>query len=393
LTANRQPDGLAPYAATQSASRGRRYPEPEHPYRGAFQRDRDRVIHSTAFRRLVYKTQVFVNHEGDHYRTRLTHSLEVAQIGRTVAAELGLNELLVEAICLAHDLGHTPFGHAGQHTLNQCMETYGGFEHNLQSLRVVDELEERYADFPGLNLTFESREGILKHCSKRHARALGELGERFLSRRQPGLEAQLANIADEIAYNNHDVDDGLRAGLLTEDELITTDLFSDHYARIRDRHAKIGRRAMIHETVRAMINEIVTDLIEHSRATLVAQAPANIEAVRAHSAPLIGLGSDADARHRALKRFLHGSLYQHERVLAMTERAHAIVRGLFECYMNDMHAMPKDHVQRAETWAEQSGDAGRARAVADYVAGMTDRYAYSAYGRLVSTRIDEPVMG
>ena len=393
MTASRQPAELAPYAATQVASHGRCYPEPEHAYRGAFQRDRDRIIHSTAFRRLVYKTQVFVNHEGDHYRTRLTHSLEVAQIGRTVATALGLNEQLVEAICLAHDLGHTPFGHAGQDALNQCMQSYGGFEHNLQSLRVVDELEERYAAFPGLNLTFETREGILKHCSKRHARKLGELGERFLKRRQPGLEAQLANIADEIAYNNHDVDDGLRAGLLTEDELAATDLFRENYAHAQGLHAKISRRARIHETVRAMINEIVTDLIDHSSDPLGALAPADIEAVRAHSVPLIGLSPAADARHRALKRFLHGSLYQHERVLAMSERAHAIVRGLFECYMNDIQAMPKDHVQRAAAWAEESGDAGRARAVADYVAGMTDRYAYSAYGRLVKTNIDEPLTG
>jgi len=379
---------MAPYAATRAASRGRRYPESEHPYRSAFQRDRDRIIHSTAFRRLVYKTQVFVNHEGDHYRTRLTHSLEVAQIGRTVARELGLDELLVEAICLAHDLGHTPFGHAGQHALNQCMLTFGGFEHNLQSLRVVDELEERYAAFPGLNLTFESREGILKHCSKRHARGLGELGERFLHRRQPGLEAQLANIADEIAYNNHDVDDGLRAGLLTEDELAATPLFGDHYARNCARNGKINRRALRNETVRAMINEIVTDLIDHSRAMLTAEAPADIEAVRAHSAPLIGLSPRAGKRHRGLKEFLHGSLYRHERVLAMTARAQVIVHGLFECYMNDIHAMPKDHVQRAEMWAGESGDAGRARAVADYVAGMTDRYAYSAYGRLVEKNTD-----
>jgi dGTPase len=393
VTTSRQPVALEPYAATPGASRGRCYPESEHPYRSAFQRDRDRIIHSTAFRRLVYKTQVFVNHEGDHYRTRLTHSLEVAQIGRTVAAELGLNELLVEAICLAHDLGHTPFGHAGQDTLNQCMEKYGGFEHNLQSLRVVDELEERYIDFPGLNLTFESREGILKHCSRRNARELGELGERFLHRHQPGLEAQLANIADEIAYNNHDVDDGLRAGLLTEDELIATDLFSDHYAHSREQGDKMDRRALIHATVRAMINEIVTDLIDHSRATLTRQAPADIEAVRGQAAAMIGLSPDAEARHRSLKHFLHGSLYQHERVLAMTERAHVIVRGLFECYMNDMHAMPKDYVRRAEIWVEQSGEAGRARAVADYVAGMTDRYAYSAYGRLVNSGINEPLMG
>ncbi len=393
MNGSRQPGTCAPYAASAAASRGRLHPEPEHPYRGIFQRDRDRIIHSAAFRRLVYKTQVFVNHEGDHYRTRLTHSLEVAQIARTVAGALGLNEHLVEAICLAHDLGHTPFGHAGQDALNRCMAPFGGFEHNLQSLRVVDELEDRYAAFPGLNLTFESREGILKHCSKRNARALGELGERFLQRRQPGLEAQLANIADEIAYNNHDVDDGLRAGLLTEEELGATDLFRDNHERVRTQNATISRRAMIHETVRGMINEIVTDLITHSCAALETQVPADIEAVRELDAPLIGLGPAADKRHRALKQFLHGSLYQHERVLAMSARAHDIVQGLFERYLNDVREMPKDHMRRAREWAEQTGDAGRARAVADYVAGMTDRYAYSAYRRLVDADIDEPLMG
>ena len=383
MSDNRSSVGPAKYAAREATSRGRQHTEPEHSYRGAYQRDRDRIIHSAAFRRLVYKTQVFVNHEGDHYRTRLTHSLEVAQIGRTVATALGLNEQLVEAICLAHDLGHTPFGHAGQDALNGCMKTFGGFEHNLQSLRVVDELEERYAAFPGLNLTFESREGILKHCSKRHARELGELGARFLERRQPGLEAQLANIADEIAYNNHDVDDGLRAGLLTEDELAETELFGAHYERTHRRHDTIGRRAIIHETVRAMIDEIVTDLIEHSGAALAIAGPDSIEAVRAHPSPLIVLSQEAGAKHLALKRFLHGSLYQHERVLAMTGRAHEIVNRLFECFMNDTRAMPKSHMQRAAAWGEESGDAGRARAVADYVAGMTDRYAYSAYSRLV----------
>jgi dGTPase len=210
---------LAVYAAQDERSRGRQFSEPAPHLRGEFQRDRDRIIHSNAFRRLVYKTQVFVNHEGDLYRTRITHSMEVAQIGRTIARALALHETLTEAICLAHDLGHTPFGHAGQDALNECMREYGGFEHNLQSLRVVDLLEERYADFPGLNLTFETREGILKHCSAQNARNLGELGLRFIERRQPGLEAQLANLADAIAYNNHDVDDGLRAGLLDIDAL------------------------------------------------------------------------------------------------------------------------------------------------------------------------------
>jgi dGTPase len=379
--------GLKPYAAADQHSRGRAYSEASHPYRGEFQRDRDRVIHSTAFRRLVYKTQVFVNHEGDHYRTRLTHSLEVAQIGRTVAVCLGLNEHLTEAICLAHDLGHTPFGHAGQDALNACMKPFGGFEHNLQSLRVVDELEEKYANFPGLNLTFETREGILKHCSKRNARQLGELGERFLERQQPGLEAQLANLADEIAYNNHDVDDGLRAGLLTEDELTAVDIFRECYEGVSRSANNVSKRVMIHETVRAMVNLVVTDLIENSAETLRLEAPADIDAVREHTKTLIDLSPETGRRHRALKQFLNASLYQHERVQAMSTRAKKMVAGLFECFMNDIRAMPGDHSDRATAWSADSGDAGRARAVADYVAGMTDRYAYSAYRRLIDPKL------
>ena len=381
---------LAPYAAWETMSRGRRHPEPHHAYRAEFQRDRDRVIHSTAFRRLVYKTQVFVNHEGDHYRTRLTHSLEVAQIGRTIARALGLNEQLVEAICLAHDLGHTPFGHAGQDALNECMKPYGGFEHNIQSLRVVDELEEKYAGFSGLNLTFETREGILKHCSKKDARELGDVGERFLRRRQPGMEAQLANLADEIAYNHHDVDDGLRAGLLTEEELCAVALFRDHYEHVRETHGGASRRVLIHETVRRMIDEVVTDLIDNTQAALEDARPNDIEAVRDRRKPLICMGRAVDSRHRELKSFLHKSLYRHERVMLMTERARKVVTGLFECYMNDIHAMPRDHAMRARGWEENSGDAGRARSVADYVAGMTDRYAYSAYHRLVDPAATVP---
>jgi len=370
---------LAPYAASEAHSRGRRHEEAHHAYRGEFQRDRDRVIHSTAFRRLVYKTQVFVNHEGDHYRTRLTHSLEVGQIARTVATCLGLNELLVEAISLSHDLGHTPFGHAGQDALNESMKPFGGFEHNLQSLRVVDELEQKYADFPGLNLTFETREGILKHCSKKNARQLGDVGERFISRRQPGLEAQLANIADEIAYNNHDVDDGLRAGLLTIEELNTVDLFREQHDRVLRNRPGIARRALIHETVRGMINHVVTDLVDSSRRALVEHAPDNIDAVRALSQPLIGFSDHVAGQHRALKRYLQHSLYQHDSVLAMTARAHQVVTGLFQRFMNDIHVMPREHADKAMRWEAESGDAGRARAVADYVAGMTDRYAFSVY--------------
>jgi len=346
-------EGLAPYAAWESLSRGRVHAEEHHPYRGEFQRDRPRIVHSTAFRRLMYKTQVFVNHEGDHYRTRLTHSLEVAQIARTVAQCLGLNEQLVEAICLAHDLGHTPFGHAGQDALNACMKPWGGFEHNLQSLRVVDELEERYADFRGLNLSYETREGILKHCSRANARRLGELGERFLKRRQPGLEAQLANIADEIAYNNH---------------------------------------ALIHETVRRMINEVVTDLVETSRTRLETSHPADIEAVRQRARPLIGFSRQAGARHKALKKYLNKRLYRHERVQAMTRRAQEVVQGLFETYMGDLHAMPGSHMRRARDSEQELGDAGRARAVADYVAGMTDRYALSAFARLTGADMQSETM-
>src|SRR5499426_3086894 len=268
---------LATYAAIDEQSRGRRFPEPPPRFRTEFQRDRDRIIHCNAFRRLVYKTQVFVNHEGDLYRTRITHSLEVAQIGRTVARALGINETLTEAICLAHDLGHTPFGHAGQDALNGCMRGFGGFEHNLQSLRVVDELEERYAEFRGLNLTFECREGILKHCSLRNARELGELGERFIQRRQPGLEAQIANLADEIAYNNHDVDDGVRAGLISVEELLGIRLFRAQHDAAKAQYPELGGRRLVSETVRRMIDYVVTDLITTSGAALRAARPASID--------------------------------------------------------------------------------------------------------------------
>ena len=258
---DRGPDTLAPFAAHDALSRGRRHPEPPPQYRSEFQRDRDRIIHSNAFRRLVYKTQVFVNHEGDLYRTRVTHSLEVAQIARSIARALRLNEPLIEAISLAHDLGHTPFGHAGQDALNACMRPYGGFEHNLQSLRVVDQLEERYAEFSGLNLTFECREGILKHCAARNARELGELGERFIKRRQPGLEAQIANLSDEIAYNNHDVDDGMRAGLIEVKQLLDVRIFRRHYDAVTRQYPKLAERRLLHEVIRRMINFVVIDLM------------------------------------------------------------------------------------------------------------------------------------
>ena len=379
---------LMPYAASEASSRGRHYPEPAHPYRTMYQRDRDRILHSAAFRRLVYKTQVFINHEGDLYRTRLTHSLEVAQIASTVAACLGLNGELTEAICLAHDLGHTPFGHAGQDALNHCMQPWGGFEHNLQSLRVVDELEERYADFPGLNLTYESREGILKHCSRADARELGDIGLRFLTRRQPGLEAQLANIADEIAYNNHDLDDGLRAGLITVEELGEVGLFREHYAPGRRGRKRMSQRVVIHEAVRGMINYVVTDLVETSRTTLRSVRPTSIEDVRRRPRPLVALSEEVAAEHRELKAFLRRRLYRHERVMAMNRKARRILEQLFERFMNDVSAMPREHAGRARAWQRTSGDAGRARAVADYLAGMTDRYAIAACRRLVDPALD-----
>jgi len=373
---------LAPYAAFDERSRGRRYAETAPALRSEFQRDRDRIIHSTAFRRLVYKTQVFVNHEGDLYRTRLTHSIEVAQIARTIARALHLNETLVEAICLAHDLGHTPFGHAGQDALNACMRPHGGFEHNLQSLRVVDELEERYAAFPGLNLTFETREGILKHCSVNNAKQLGDVGERFIKRQQPSLEAQIANLADEIAYNNHDVDDGLRAELIAIDELKEVALFRNQYERVVAAYPEVSGRRLIHEVVRRMINRVVTDLIETSAAAIAAADPADIDAVRELSTPLIGFSDEIAAEHQELKRFLRDHVYRHYRVLRMTNKANTVVRGLFETFFARPELMPTEHFEAAHDMESQHGEAGRARAVADYIAGMTDRFAIMEYERI-----------
>ena len=370
--------GLAPYAASESTSRGRRFAEPPPEYRTEYQRDRDRIIHSTAFRRLMYKTQVFVNHEGDLYRTRLTHSLEVSQIGRSVACALQLNETLTEAICLAHDLGHTPFGHAGQDTLNACMRDHGGFEHNLQSLRVVDELEAKYADFPGLNLMFETREGILKHCSKRNARALGDVGERFLERRQPCLEAQIADISDAIAYNNHEVDDGYRAGLLTLEQLREQPLFDKQYEAVRASYPDLEDRRFIYEIIRRMIGEVVNDLIEETQRRLDESGVASIEDVRSADGPLVGMSPAIHEQHVSLKRFLHRHLYGHEQKLEMTRQAQRIVEDLFAAYTEDVARMPAEFAERA---AREEGS-GRARVIADYIAGMTDRYAMKAHEAL-----------
>ena len=374
--------GLAAFAATEERSRGRRYVEAAPMFRGEFQRDRDRIIHSTAFRRLVYKTQVFVNHEGDLYRTRLTHSIEVAQIARTIARALQLNETLAEAICLAHDLGHTPFGHAGQDALNDCMKPYGGFEHNLQSLRVVDELEERYAAFPGLNLTFETREGILKHCSLHNARQLGELGERFIRREQPTLEAQIANLADEIAYNNHDLDDGLRAGLITIEELREVPVFRRQHDIVIAEYPEVSGRRLIHEVVRRMINYVVTDLIETTSAAITAAAPADVDAVRRQTTGLVRFSEAVGAEHLELKRHLRDHVYRHYRVLRMTNKANTVIRSMFETFFARAELLPTEHFESARDMESQAGETGRARAVADYIAGMTDRYAITEYERL-----------
>ena len=364
---------LAPYAQRSTASRGRRFAEPPPRHRTEYQRDRDRIVHSTAFRRLVYKTQVFVNHEGDLFRTRLTHSLEVAQIGRSVARALALNEDLVEAICLAHDLGHTPFGHAGQDALNACMNAHGGFEHNLQSLRVVDVLEERYATFDGLNLCFETREGMLKHCSRAAAATLGELGQRFLDARQPAREAQVANLADEIAYNNHDVDDGIRSGLLSLDEIAATGIVRRHLDLVRGVYPTLGGRRLVHETVRRMINTLVSDLVAQSRANIEAAAPASVDAVRT-APPLIAFSPALREEQRELKRFLRQHLYQHFRVARMSRKSKRVVHELFQAFSEEPHLLPPQFQARYR-------DDG-VRAVADYIAGMTDRFAIREHRRL-----------
>jgi dGTPase len=374
-------NGLAPYAAHAEHSRGRRHPEPTPEYRSEYQRDRDRIVHSTAFRRLVYKTQVFVNHEGDLYRTRLTHSLEVAQIARTIARALRLNEELSEAICLAHDLGHTPFGHAGQDALNDCMLDFGGFEHNLQSLRVVDELEEHYAEFDGLNLTFECREGILKHCSYNNAIQLGDVGERFINRQQPGLEAQLANYADEIAYNNHDVEDGIRAGLISVEQLLDVPLFRGYLDEVQAKYPTLAGRRLIYEILRRMINHLAGDLIYASAARLNASGVRSIAEVRAQPKALIGFSDATREANHELKTFLREQLYKHYKVRRMTAKARRIVRDLFDVFFNDPALMPDEHEARTRLELVR-GPAGRARAVADYIAGMTDRYAILEHGRL-----------
>ena len=387
---------LADAACDPALSRGRRHPEPDAPTRTAFQRDRDRIVHSTAFRRLVYKTQVFLNHEGDLFRTRLTHSLEVAQLGRSIARSLQLNEDLVEAIALAHDLGHTPFGHAGQDALNECMEAWGGFEHNLQSLRVVDALEERYPQYDGINLSFETREGILKHCSPKNAQALevqepGGVGRRFIERTQPSLEAQLCNLADEIAYNAHDIDDGVRSGLVTLEQMQEVPLFHSFCEQTLRDHPQLAgpqpSRRLLFEAIRRMLSQQVYDVIDASRSALEAARPADVDAVR-QLPPLIAFSTEMRARSTDLKRFLFRNLYRHPQVVQTTALARQIVQELFAAYLAEPTQMQAGFAARAQA---AQGDAAHpadvARAVADYIAGMTDRFASREHERLTGQRL------
>ncbi len=368
---------LAPYAVQSDTARGRRHAETAHASRSQFQRDRDRIIHCSAFRRLEYKTQVFLNHEGDMFRTRLTHSLEVAQIGRSLARNLRLNEDLVEAVSLAHDLGHTPFGHVGQDVLNECMKDYGGFEHNLQSLRVVDTLEQSYGAFDGLNLMFETREGILKHCSLANAKTLGPVAQRFIDRTQPSLEAQLTNLADEIAYNSHDIDDGLRSGLITIEQLEEVGFFARLWHEVQTAFPGVSGRRAIYETLRRLITALADDLIATSSALLAEAKPGSVDDVRA-SAPLIRFSDGMRKDATELKRFLRQNLYRHYQVNRMRVKASKIVRELYEAFVAEPALLPPDY-------QENSGDEGKqVRMIADYIAGMTDRYAIREHRRIFS---------
>jgi dGTPase len=372
---------LAPYACDPARSRGRRHAEESAPTRTEYQRDRDRIVHSTAFRRLVYKTQVFLNHEGDLFRTRLTHSLEVAQLARSIARAIRLNEDLVEAIALAHDLGHTPFGHAGQDALDECMRDHGGFEHNLQSLRVVDELEERYPRYNGLNLTFETREGILKHCSRANAQRIeagepGGVAHRFLDRTQPSLEAQLCNLADEIAYNAHDIDDGVRSGLLTMEQLGEVELFEQFRQQAMSEFPRLQGRRVLYETIRRMLSAQVYDVIDATRANLAGSAPVSADQARCAGA-LVAFSPTMRSRSASLKTFLLHNLYRHSQVMATTAQARQVVRELFAAYRTQPVQMPADHASRSDS----------PRAVADYIAGMTDRFAAREHERLTGRKL------
>jgi dGTPase len=374
---------LSALACDPAQTRGRRFAEAPAPTRNAYQRDRDRIVHSTAFRRLVYKTQVFLNHEGDLFRTRLTHSLEVAQLGRSIARALGLNEDLVEAVALAHDLGHTPFGHAGQDTLNECMAEYGGFEHNLQSLRVVDHLEERYPAFDGLNLSFETREGVLKHCSRANAEHLeqtepGGVGRRFIERTQPSLEAQLCNLADAIAYNAHDIDDGVRSGLISMEQLLQVELFAHYHQQTLAEHPGLSAkpRRLLYETIRRMLSDQVYDVINTTRRAVADAGVGSLEEARL-AGPLVAFSAGMKASSMELKKFLFAQLYRHPQVMHTTGQAQQVVRELFEAYVAQASEMPADFAVRADLH----------RSVADYIAGMTDRFALREHERLTGRKL------
>ena len=393
---------LAPYACSPAQMRGRRFAEVPAPTRTDYQRDRDRIVHSTAFRRLVYKTQVFLNHEGDLFRTRLTHSLEVAQLGRSIARTLRLNEDLVETIALAHDLGHTPFGHAGQDALHECMAEFGGFEHNLQSLRVVDHLEERYPDFDGLNLCFETREGILKHCSRKNAVSLeagelpyadgrGGVGQRFLNRTEPSLEAQLCNLADEIAYNAHDIDDGVRSGLITLEQLQEVPLFEGFRQQALASHARLAdpaqSRRLLYESIRLMLSAQVYDVIGATQIAIDAAQPTCVDEVRA-SPSLVAFGDGMRQHSLELKAFLMRKLYRHPQVVQTMVLAKQVVRELFAAYSAAPREMQSGFAARsAAVSAEQLDKADAMRVVADYIAGMTDRFAAREHERLTGQRL------
>lgn len=367
-------------------SYGRMHEETHPTYRNEYQRDRDRIIHSAAFRRLEYKTQVFVNHEGDLFRTRLTHSLEVAQIARSIARELQLHEDLSEAIALAHDLGHTPFGHAGQTALNDCMKDFGGFEHNIQSLRVVDKLEQKYADFNGLNLTFETREGILKHCAMSNAKDLGDVGKRFLEKTQPSLEAQLTDLSDETAYNNHDIDDGIRYGLINIDELLNIELFRTQYDIVNKQYSSLDDKKLIHEIIRRMINVMVVDLIDTSRQNIADAGLNTVEDVRNQGQKIMAFSKEMSEKKLELKQFLRRELYQHYRVHRMTKKAADVIEALFNAFMDDLKILPSEALEHCNILKDRHGERGIARGISDYIAGMTDRYAIVEFERIFNPR-------
>jgi len=365
---------LADYAARSDRSHGRHHHEVFKDDRPAYERDRDRIIHCAAFRRLEYKTQVFVNHEGDYYRTRLTHSLEVAQIGRGIARRLRLNEDLIEALALAHDLGHTPFGHTGEEVLDRLMAPYGGFEHNRQSLRIVEHLEERYPGFNGLNLTWETREGIIKHSSDYDRPDQGELAE-YLFDQRPTLEAQIIDLADEIAYNNHDIDDGLKAGYIDADELHTVELWAETMQLVTQKYPELSGERLVYQTISHLIGFLILDLVAETSSRLRTTGIKTLEDVRAHPVGLVGFSPKVAAQNRVLKRFLRDKLYHHYKVERMRIKAERFLTMLFESYCASPVLLPFAHQAK---FAEH----GRERVICDYLAGMTDRYALDEYKRL-----------